>query len=310
MNGAGMYGSYTAASNGILISVGSTPTYSVTTTPYSWITTSTATGITLDDQSKLFALPFTVNFYGVNYSQIYVCGNGFMSFVSASTAYSPVTIPSTYQPNGLLAAYWRDLNPAKSGSSVTYGSYTDKFVVTWSVYNYANTNKQTFQIIIYKTGVIVYQYQSVTKDLTTVIGIENPTGTAGVSYASASISNGLALKFSPSTLAIAALGYAPSTDFAEGETYVYPNPAKEGKKPVIHVEVGEADKVEVFIYDVAGDLQDSFEITDAPSIIDGQYAYEYQWDSSDKASGVYIARIVATKGSDKLKLTKKFAVVK
>jgi hypothetical protein len=310
MNGAGLYGSYTAASDGILISVGSTPTYTVTTTPYSWVTTSTATGITLDDQSKLFTLPFTFTYYGVNYSSVYVCSNGFMSFVSNSTAYSPVAIPSTYQPNALLAAYWRDLNPAKAGSSITYGSFSDKFVVTWSVYNYANANKQTFQVIIYKTGVIIYQYQSVTKDLTTVIGVENSAGTAGVTYASASISNGLALKFSPSTMAAAALGYAPSTDFSEGETYIYPNPAKEGKKPVIHIEVGEADKVELYIYDVAGELQDSFEITDAPMVIDGQYAYEYQWDSTDHASGVYIVRIIATKGSDKLKITKKFAVVK
>jgi hypothetical protein len=202
------------------------------------------------------------------------------------------------------------LNPSKAGSTITYGSYTDKFVVTWSVYNYANANKQTFQIIIYKTGAIVYQYQSVTKDLTTGIGVENAAGTAGVSYASASINNGVALKFSPATMAIAALGYAPSTDFATGETYVYPNPAKEGKKPTIHVEVGEADKVELYLYDVAGELQDSVEITDAPNIIDGQYAYEYQWDTTAKASGVYIVRVIATKGSDKLKITRKFAVVK
>jgi len=79
---------------------------------------------------------------------------------------------------------------------------------------------------------------------------------------------------------------------------------------VIHVEVGQADKVEVYIYDVAGDLQDSMEITDTLNIIDGKYAYEYQWDPADKASGVYIARIMATKGSDKLKITKKFAIVK
>jgi hypothetical protein len=98
--------------------------------------------------------------------------------------------------------------------------------------------------------------------------------------------------------------------FAEREIYVYPNPAKEGKKPTVHVEAGAADKVELYFYDVAGDLQDSVEITDAPSIIDGQYAYEYQWDTADQASGVYIVRIIATKGSDKLKLTKKFAVVK
>ncbi len=311
-NNAGLYGSYTAASNGILINTGSVPTYTVGTTTYSWITTSTATGITLDDQSKLFTLPFTFKYYGVNYSSVYVCSNGFMSLNSSATAYSPKTIPNTIAPNALLAAWWRDLSPAKSGGTITYSSSSTRFVVTWSVYNYANANKQTFQIILYPSGEIRYQYQAITKDLTTVVGVENQAGTAGKSYASASISNGIALRFVPTTQAAAALGYAPSLDFAEGESYVYPNPAKGGQKPTIHVEVGEADKVEVYLYDVAGDLQDSFELTDAPTINPDnlQYAYEYQWDTTDKASGVYIAYIVATKGSDKLKITKKFAVVK
>ncbi|MDD5259987.1 MAG: T9SS type A sorting domain-containing protein [bacterium] len=309
-NGAGLYGNYTTASDGILISAGTNPTYTIGTTPYSWITTSTATGINKDDESKIFMLPFTFKFYGINYNQIYVCSNGFLSFVSNSRVHVPVTIPNTAPPNALLAAYWRDLNPKKSGSSITYSSSATRFVVTWSVYNYANSNKQTFQVILYNTGEIIYQYQSITKDLTTVIGVENQAGTAGKSYASASINNGIALKFTPATTMSAALDYAPSPDFVEGEAYVYPNPVKEGKDPVIHVEVGEADKVEVYIYDVAGDLQDSVEITDAPNIIDGKYAYEYQWDTTDQASGVYIARIVATKGSDKLKITKKLAVVK
>ena len=314
VNGAGLGDFYPAApiyaSDGITVIAGGAPVYSVTTTPYSWITTSTATGITGDDQSKLFTLPFTFNYYGTNYTQVNVCSNGFMSFVSNSAPYSPVAIPNSAQPNALLAAYWRDLNPAKAGSAITYGSWTDKFVMTWSVYNYGNTNKQTFQVIIYKTGAIVYQYQSVTKEYTTVVGIENPAGTAGVTYAYTSISNGMALKFATGSMATSTSEYAPAADFAEGESYIYPNPAKSGKKPTIHVEVGLADKVEVNIYDVAGDLQNSAEVTDAPSIVDGKYAYEYEWDISNAASGVYICRIIAQKDGQQIKITRKFAVVK
>ncbi|MDD5259563.1 MAG: T9SS type A sorting domain-containing protein [bacterium] len=99
--------------------------------------------------------------------------------------------------------------------------------------------------------------------------------------------------------------------FAAGECYVYPNPAKKGKNPIIHVETGIADKVEINIYDVSGALVADTEINDAPAVsADNKYAYEYEWDVSGKASGAYIAQIVATKGSDKLKITKKFAVVK
>lgn len=104
---------------------------------------------------------------------------------------------------------------------------------------------------------------------------------------------------------------APADDsFTEGETFMYPNPAKKGANPTIHVEVGIADSVQISIYDVAGELMVDTELTDTPTIVDGKYAYEYEWNVGDKPSGVYIARIVATKGSDKLKITKKFAVVK
>ena len=62
------------------------------------------------------------------------------------------------------------------------------------------------------------------------------------------------------------------------------------------MEVGVADKVELFIYDVAGELQASTELTDSPSVVDGKYAYEYEWNTSNAASGVYICRIIATNG--------------
>ena len=106
--------------------------------------------------------------------------------------------------------------------------------------------------------------------------------------------------------------YAVSADasFTKGETFVYPNPAKEGKNPTIHVEVGVADKLQINIYDVSGELVGNTEITDSPSIVDGKYAYEFEWNVSGKPSGVYIARIIANKDTNNIKITKKFAVIK
>ncbi len=177
---------------------GGTVTYTLASTTYSWVSTSTATGITGDDQSKQFTLPFTFNFYGTNYTSVYVCSNGFLSFTSSSTAYSPASIPNTAAPNALIAPLWRDLNPS-AGGTITYYSGTDKFVVTWNaVKNYSNTSTQTFQVILYPNGQIVFQYNSVTNDVTTVRGIENNDGTAGVPY-STNPSNGTAVRFTPST---------------------------------------------------------------------------------------------------------------
>jgi len=41
------------------------------------------------------------------------------------------------------------------------------------------------------------------------------------------------------------------------EIYVFPNPAKDGKSPIIRALVGIADKVEIRIYDLAGELVSS-----------------------------------------------------
>lgn len=103
----------------------------------------------------------------------------------------------------------------------------------------------------------------------------------------------------------------PDPTFKLGEVYSFPNPAKRGKCPTIHFESGIADRVEINIYDIAGDLVHSSEITDKPEIINGKYAYEYRWNVSNVPSGVYIYLIRAKKSGEKeIKVVKKLAVVK
>ncbi len=170
--------------------------YTVSYPAFSWINTSTSTGITGDDDSKVFSLPFTFNFYGVNYNQVSICSNGFLSFTSTSTSYQPKDIPNSDEPNALIAPFWRDLNPSATGE-ITYYSDATKFVVTWQgVKNYANSNTQTFQVILKSDGTIIFQYQNITNDVTTVIGIENQDGTAGKAY-TGTPSNSFAIQFTP-----------------------------------------------------------------------------------------------------------------
>jgi len=103
----------------------------------------------------------------------------------------------------------------------------------------------------------------------------------------------------------------PDPTFKLGEVYSFPNPAKRGKCPTIHIESGIADRVEINIYDIAGELVHSSEITDKPEIINGKYAYEYRWNVSNVASGVYIYLIRARKSGEKeIKVVKRLAIVK
>jgi len=103
----------------------------------------------------------------------------------------------------------------------------------------------------------------------------------------------------------------PDPTFKLGEVYSFPNPAKRGKCPTIHIESGIADRVEINIYDIAGDLVHSSEITDKLEIINGKYAYEYRWNVSNVPSGVYIYLIRAKKsGKKEINVVKKLAIVK
>ena len=106
---------------------------------------------------------------------------------------------------------------------------------------------------------------------------------------------------------------AAEPEFKLGEVYCYPNPAKK-TNPTFHMEAGLADKVELKVYDTAGDLVHETVLTGMPQVInDGQgsqYAYEYLWDTKNAGSGVYIFSMTAKKGDKTLRKTGRCAVIK
>ena len=72
--------------------------------------------------------------------------------------------------------------------------------------------------------------------------------------------------------------------------------------------------MEIYIYNVAGELVHKAALSGAPQVIDDgqgpQYAYEYQWNGRIP-SGVYIYLVKAQKsGYGSLKKTRRFAVVR
>ncbi len=78
---------------------------------------------------------------------------------------------------------------------------------------------------------------------------------------------------------------ALSRRFKLGSVYSYPNPAMGVKHPVIHVEAGLADKVEIKIYAPDGSLAEETVLTDPPKPIRGVYAYEYRFASENTPYG-------------------------
>jgi sugar lactone lactonase YvrE len=107
---------------------------------------------------------------------------------------------------------------------------------------------------------------------------------------------------------------AADPSFLFRDLYVYPNPARAGAVPTLHLAVGIADKVILRIYDVSGQEVHKTTLFDQPSIInDGtgdKYAYEYAWVGRI-ASGIYLYVIEAEKqGFGTIRKTGKFGVVR
>ena len=166
--------------------------YAWSTATYSWITPGT-TKVTLADNgsSGPHNLPFAFNFYGVPQNSVYISANGFLSFgTDGITSKDNVSLPSGTAPNGIIAPYWDDLNPAgtTSGNGVfvlTTGTAPNrKFVVTWrNVPRVANQALQSFQAILEEgTDAIVFQYQTTDGGRSATIGLENPVGDVAALY--------------------------------------------------------------------------------------------------------------------------------
>ncbi|MBU2530535.1 MAG: N-acetylmuramoyl-L-alanine amidase [Elusimicrobia bacterium] len=125
----------------------------------------------------------------------------------------------------------------------------------------------------------------------------NPSGTGGRSIQS--------LTSSPLP------GIGEDVKFELGEVYTYPNPARM-KNPKIHIETTEkADTANIKIYDIAGSPVHQVTLNYPPSLIGGKYIYEYSWDTSSVASGVYIYAVkVSKEGERDINSVKQLALIK
>ncbi|MBU2528542.1 hypothetical protein KKF70_04040, partial [bacterium] len=92
------------------------------------------------------------------------------------------------------------------------------------------------------------------------------------------------------------------------EVYAYPNPAKR-VNPKIHFNCGVNDaSVSLRIFTIAGEQVFGCDMSN--NYVAAKSAYEYEWDTAGKASGVYIYLIKADRNGVALKKTGKMAVIK
>ncbi len=143
-----------------------------------------------DTANQVVGLPFTMNWNGTNYSQIYINMNGNVTFGNGFTGYNPTTALSALGQN-IMAPFWADVDTRNTAmGQVTYSSIVpgsvplvdgrQAFFVNWinvGRYNYAtggNTQTNSFQLVIVDrsdTGAgnfdFMFNYDAITWDLAT-----------------------------------------------------------------------------------------------------------------------------------------------
>ena len=142
-----------------------------------------------DDSTTTIALPFPFPFYGVAYTQVHVCTNGFLSFAGRDSALVNTDLPNAAPgvPRALIAPLWSDydLRPARGAGRVYAHHDGSKLILEWKdVVHFSGAAPYTFQVLLWPSGTIEFQYQSLGALLDrNTVGIQDPSGTIGLRMA-------------------------------------------------------------------------------------------------------------------------------
>jgi subtilisin family serine protease len=157
-----------------------------------------------DDQNLgPFALPFAFPFYGNTFDSFRISSNGFVSFTNTASGITNYLLPNTSAPENLLAAFWDDLDfRPGSGAARAFSHYDGiKFIISFlDVPHYSTGGPYTFQILLYPSGTVDFQYLDMQGDRLdeATIGIQNATKDVGLTvvYNASYVKDNLCVRFS------------------------------------------------------------------------------------------------------------------
>lgn len=144
---------------------------------FSWINTASGiSGPTGDDATiGPFTLPFSFPFYGNNYTQVWMCTNGWITFNQTTANYynSPALPDTRFQT--LIAVFYDDLITGTGNTRYLSDPENNRAIFSWNgVQRYGQPS--TFinaQVILYSDGTIIMQYgQNVVNDAYTTVGVQ------------------------------------------------------------------------------------------------------------------------------------------
>jgi hypothetical protein len=117
-----------------------------------------------DDQSQGTALSFDFNFFGTNYTTVFVSTNGVISLgADAAAGYDP-DLPQDFlsASTPVIAPFWSDLDLSAKGA-VFFNDFGDRAVVTWAdVGAFINPHASfTFQLQLTADGRLIFGYDTI-----------------------------------------------------------------------------------------------------------------------------------------------------
>lgn len=131
-----------------------------------------------DDDHEIVNMPFSFPFYGETYNSVGVNSNGALNFGGSRwTTFGNGCMPST-SSSMMIAPFWDDLNPASGGEvlwEVRGTGDQQRLIVEWdAVPRYGTSEFQTFQVVLFASGVIEYRYETMTNTgASATVGIQN-----------------------------------------------------------------------------------------------------------------------------------------
>ena len=104
-----------------------------------------------DGSTTAITIPFAFNFYGTNYTQLYINNNGNVTFTTAFSTYTGTSFPSASLPP-TIAPFWSDVDTRNVGSGLVYYKITPTaIIIKWDsvgYFSYYIDKLNTFQMVI------------------------------------------------------------------------------------------------------------------------------------------------------------------
>jgi YVTN family beta-propeller protein len=153
-----------------------------------------------DGYASPIPIGFTFNYYGTDFTELYVNTNGYISFGYGYPSYPTMGIPNINPPNDDIGLFGENLFLDSYGTvtSIYYQTLSNptRLVLEFvDIFCYCSYNDPiTFEVILYASGDILSQYATLVGASTNYVGIENSDGTDGLGYG-ATLADNLAIRY-------------------------------------------------------------------------------------------------------------------